>query len=232
MAKESTPAKVRGRGIWSAIRETVLVVLVALLLATLVRAFLVQAFVIPSSSMEDTLLVGDRVLVSKLTTRFGEIERGDVVVFTDPGGWLGPLPPGPDGIRGTLADGLRFVGVLPDDSRGHLIKRVIAVGGDRVACCDRQGRLTVNGTPVEETDLLKPGVRASERDFSEKVPAARIWVMGDNRPNSGDSRIHGPVPLDEVVGRAAAVVWPVGRWDVLEREDRYTEAAETAGAAP
>jgi len=229
----STPREsVEPRSQWSAlgaaVKETVVVVVLALLLATVVRVFLFQAFLIPSGSMENTLLVGDRVLVSKLTTRFGEVERGDVVVFSDPGSWLGPPPPGPDGVRGVLSDALQFVGVLPSDSEGHLIKRVVAVGGDRVACCDAQGRVSVNGVGVDETELLKDGIEPSLQEFGVTVPADSYWVMGDNRPNSGDSRVHGVVPSANVVGRTFVVVWPPQRWGGIGRPDTY----DAVGVAP
>jgi len=212
--------------LWAAIREIVIVVVLALALATLVRVFLVQAFLIPSGSMENTLLVGDRVLVSKLTTRVGEVQRGDVVVFSDPGSWLGPVPPGPAGLRGVLSDALQFVGVLPSDSEGHLIKRVIGIGGDQVACCDAAGRLTVNGVSVEESDLLKPAVAPSLQEFDVRVPEGSYWVMGDNRPNSGDSRVHGAVPAGDIVGRAFVIVWPPDRWGGLARPDTYDSLDE------
>lgn len=214
--------------LWSAVKEIVIVVVLALVLATVVRVFLFQAFLIPSGSMENTLQVGDRVLVSKLTTRFGEIERGDVVVFSDPGSWLGPVPPGPGGVRGALSSALQFVGVLPSDSEGHLIKRVVGVGGDQVACCDSAGRVTVNGVGVDETGLLKPGVAASLTEFDVMVPSGSVWVMGDNRPNSGDSRVHGSVPLDDVVGRTFAIVWPPDRWGAISRSDVYDVVDEDA----
>lgn len=221
----ASPESVQPRSGWSsllaAVKEIAIVVVLALALATVVRVFLFQAFLIPSGSMENTLLVGDRVLVSKLTTRFGEIERGDVVVFSDPGSWLGPPPPGPGGVRGALSDALQFVGVLPSDSEGHLIKRVIGIGGDRVACCDAAGRLTVNGVAVDESDLLKPGVEPSVREFDVRVPEGSYWVMGDNRPNSGDSRVHGAVPADAIVGRTFTVVWPPDRWGGIGRPDNY-----------
>ena len=213
----------RLRGLWVAVREIVIVVVLALLLATVVRVFLFQAFLIPSGSMENTLRVGDRVLVSKLTTRFGEVQRGDVVVFTDPGGWLGPTAPGPGGIRGALSDALQFVGVLPSDAEGHLIKRVVGVGGDQVACCDEQGQLVINGVSVDESELLKPGVEPSLREFDVTVPSGSVWVMGDNRPNSGDSRVHGAVPRDDVVGRTFAIVWPPDRWGAVSRTDTYDD---------
>jgi signal peptidase I len=215
--------------LWAGFREIAIVVLLALLLATLVRLFLFQAFLIPSGSMENTLLIGDRVLVSKLTTRFGEVERGDVVVFSDPGNWLGPVPPGPGGVRGAVSSALQFVGVLPSDSEGHLIKRVIGLGGDRVQCCDADGLLTVNGVAVDETDHLKPGVAPSLQEFDVIVPQDSLWLMGDNRPNSGDSRVHGAVPHDDVVGRAFVIVWPYDRWGGIGRPDTYDAVV---GAAP
>ena len=214
--------------LWSAVKEIVIVVVLALVLATVVRVFLFQAFLIPSGSMENTLQVGDRVLVSKLTTRFGEIERGDVVVFSDPGSWLGPVPPGPGGVRGALSSALQFVGVLPSDSEGHLIKRVVGVGGDQVACCDSAGRVTVNGVGVDETGLLKPGVAASLTELDVMVPSGSVWVMGDNRPNSGDSRVHGAVPLEDVIGRTFAIVWPPDRWGAISRSDVYDVVDEDA----
>jgi signal peptidase I len=227
VSEESEPLATRsGPGaLWAAIREVVIVVVLALVLATVVRVFLFQAFLIPSSSMENTLLVGDRVLVSKLTTRFGEIQRGDVVVFVDSGSWLGPPAPGPGGVRGVLSDALQFVGVLPSDAEGHLIKRVIGLGGDRVACCDSAGRITVNGVSVDESELLKPDVAPSLSEFDVLVPDGEIWVMGDNRPNSGDSRVHGPVPVADVVGRTFAVVWPPDRWSAVSRTDVYEGVA-------
>lgn len=226
----ATPESVEPRSGWSslaaAVKEVAIVVVLALALATIVRVFLFQAFLIPSGSMENTLLVGDRVLVSKLTTRFGEIERGDVVVFSDPGGWLGSPPPGPGGVRGAIGDVLQFVGVLPSDSEGHLIKRVVGVSGDRVACCDAQGRVSVNGVPVDESALLKPGVEPSLREFDVTVPDGSYWVMGDNRPNSGDSRVHGAVPADAVVGRTFTIVWPPDRWGGIGRPDTYDAVPE------
>lgn len=211
----------RGAG-GSLLRETVVVIALALVIATLVRIFLVQAFLIPSGSMEDTLRVEDRVLVSKLTTRFGEVKRGDVVVFGDPDSWLGPqLQTSSDGLVGAVRNGLEFVGVLPDSAEGHLIKRVIGVGGDHVACCDTQGRVTVNDVPLDERDYLFPGDVPSLQPFDETVPEDQLWVMGDHRSDSGDSRVNGFVPLDKVTGRAFAVVWPFSHWTGLGRPETF-----------
>ncbi|WP_245961598.1 signal peptidase I [Quadrisphaera granulorum] len=204
-------------------REAAIVVVAALLLSLLVKTFLVQAFYIPSESMENTLLRGDRVLVSQLTPGPFDLQRGDVVVFEDPGGWLQPEPEADHGAVGNaLVDVLTFVGVLPSNSGQHLIKRVIGLPGDRVVCCDAQGRTTVNGTPLQE-DFLKPGSISSEIDFDVTVPAGSLWVEGDNRQDSGDSRYHqqlpqgGAVPIDDVVGRAVVVVWPFDRLSWLGR---------------
>jgi signal peptidase I len=217
-----------GGGLLAVVRETVIVVGLSLVIATLVRIFLVQAFLIPSQSMEQTLLVGDRVLVSKLTTRFGEIRRGDVVVFEDPGGWLGASVPAASatGVGGQIRDALEFVGVLPDDAEGHLIKRVVGLPGDTVACCDDEGRVTVNGAPVAEGEYLYPGDEPSASEFDEQVPDGQVFVRGDHRSNSGDSRVHGFVPLDNVTGRAFAVVWPVSRWQGLGRPGAFEGVPE------
>jgi signal peptidase I len=212
----------RRSGFGALVRETAIVVGLSLVIATLVRIFLVQAFLIPSQSMEDTLLVGDRVLVSKLTTRFGEIQRGDVVVFADPDGWLAPIPDEISPSFGTrVRDALQFVGVLPDDSEGHLIKRVIGVGGDTVACCDDDGRVTVNGVAIDESTYLRPGDEPSAAPFEVEVPTGELFVMGDHRSNSGDSRVNGTVPEARVTGRAFAVVWPISNWTGLDRPDTF-----------
>lgn len=219
---DEEPKPKRRRGL-AVLKETVIVVALSLVIATVVRIFLVQAFLIPSESMQDTLLVGDRVMVSKITLRFGDVQRGDVVVFADPNGWLGPQPARPEGVGGAIKSFFQFVGVLPDDSEGHLIKRVIGVGSDTVECCDDEGRLMVNGTPIEESEYLYPGDEPSVNEFSEKVPAGELFVMGDHRSNSGDSRIHGTFSDDLVVGKAFAVVWPVSRWSGLSAGDAFDD---------
>ncbi|PSL01190.1 signal peptidase I [Haloactinopolyspora alba] len=210
---------------WTAlVKETAIVVVLSLFIATVVRIFLVQPFLIPSGSMEDTLLVGDRVLVSKISLTFGDINRGDVVVFEDPGQWLGPgADTGDEGVGAVVKDFFEFVGVLPNDSEEHLIKRVIGTGGDTVACCDDAGRITVNGEPINETGYLYPGDSPSLSKFEEKVPDDEVFVMGDHRSNSGDSRIHGTVPEDLVVGKAFAIAWPVSRWGSVSGGDAFDD---------
>ena len=200
-------------GFLHALRETAIIVVSALVLSALVRAFLVQAFFVPSSSMEDTLLVSDRIIASKLTTRVGGISRGEVVVFRDPGGWLPEPPPPPDGLRGALQQGLQFVGLLPSDSGKDLVKRVIGVAGDRVECCDPSGRIVLNGRPLDEPYIIGP---TDQVGFDVTVPEGSMFVMGDNRGNSRDSRYHldvneGAVPTGNAVGRVVAVVWPFDR---------------------
>ena len=197
-------------------RELLIIVGVALVLSVFVRTFVAQAFFVPSSSMEDTLLIQDRILASKITTEIGGVHRGEIVVFTDPGGWLPDTVP-PTGVSGTIRKALMFVGLLPSDTGEDLVKRVIAVGGDRIACCTAKDQITVNGVALDETAYLKPGSQTDQVRFDVLVPAGRVFVMGDNRGDSSDSRYHletdeGTVALDSVVGRVVAIVWPVSRW--------------------
>ncbi|SDQ76046.1 signal peptidase I [Quadrisphaera sp. DSM 44207] len=234
---EHAPAHSRRRsgGLLPALRETVVVLVAALVLSLLVKTFIGQAFFIPSISMEQTLLVGDRVLVSKLTPGPFDLERGDIVVFKDPGGWLDPVAEPQRGpVGAAVAAVLTFVGILPQDSGEHLVKRVIGLPGDEVACCDEQGRVTVNGEPLEEV-YISEGDAPSELDFSVQVPQDRLWVMGDHRAASEDSRYHldlagsGTVPVENVVGRAALLVWPLSRLGGLSE---HAEVFEGVPAAP
>jgi signal peptidase I len=200
----------------SLLKELVLIIGVALVLSVLVRTFVAQAFFVPSSSMEDTLLIQDRILASKLSTDLGGVNRGEIVVFTDPGDWL-PEPEQPTGAAGMVRSALMFVGLLPSDTGEDLVKRVIGVGGDRVVCCDADGRITVNGVSLDESAYLKPGGGTDQVRFDVVVPADRVFVMGDNRADSSDSRYHleedyGTVSIDSVVGRVVAVVWPLAHW--------------------
>ncbi len=217
-----------GRSFW---HELPFLVAIALLLALLVKTFLVQAFYIPSGSMENTLQVGDRVLVNKLAHWLGDdVGRGEIVVFDDPGGWLQtePEPPGNPVTRG-VRNVFMFFGLLPSNQK-DLIKRVIAVGGDRVACCDARGRVTVNGVPLDEPYVF-PGNPPSTVTFDVTVPEDRLWVMGDHRSDSFDSSKHlgdpggGTIPRDKVVGRAFAIVWPLGRIRSLPVPDTFKQAA-------
>ena len=224
-ADRPAPPPRRGflRSVLGAVRETVIIVVMAMVLSLVVKTWVAQAFFIPSGSMEDTLQVGDRVIVSKLHKQLDGIDRGDVVVFRDPGGWLPKIsqPQGTDPV-GVVQQALTFVGLLPDPADEHLIKRVIGVGGDRVVCCDAEQRLTVNGAPIEEP-YVYPGDDPSSLSFDITVPADAVWVMGDHRSDSQDSRYHpldgdgteGSVPLDNVVGRGIVTVWPIARVGTL-----------------
>ncbi len=201
-------------------REIPILLCIALLLALGIKTFAVQAFFIPSPSMENTIMVGDRVLVNKFSPWFGaQPQRGQVVVFHDPGGWLEDIaPPDTDNVAVRwIKDAFTFVGLLPSSDEHDLIKRVIGVSGDEVKCCDTQGRITVNGVPLDETGYIFPGAAPSKIPFDVRVPAGRIWVMGDNRGDSADSRFHmnngsdGTVPISDVVGHAFVLIWPPSR---------------------
>ena len=216
----------------SFLRELPGIVITALVISVLIKTFLVQAFYIPSGSMENTLLVNDRVLVNKLADKPDEIHRGDVIVFRDPGGWLnGPETASRGGLLGMVRDGLVFVGLAPAAGEEDLIKRVIGVGGDKVACCDAKGRVTVNGIPLDEP-YVYPGDKPSEEHFGPyTVPAGELWVMGDHRSVSEDSRFHrqqpgkGFVPVDDVIGRAFVIVWPLDRTAVLRGPATFNQPA-------
>jgi signal peptidase I len=220
-ARADMPTRRRGGRIGAWLKESAIIVVSALVLSMLIKTFLVQSFYIPTGSMEDTLAIGDRVVVSKLAPGPLDIHRGDIVAFKDPGGWLAEsVAPERSGWRQATVDVLTYVGLLPQDSGEHLIKRAIGLPGDTVECCDAQGRLTVNGVSIDEP-YLAPGSSPSEVEFSIVVPEDRLWVMGDNRQNSQDSRYHrgdpggGSIPMDSVVGVAFLTLWPVDRWSVL-----------------
>jgi signal peptidase I len=215
-------------------REVLLIVGVALVLSVLVRTFIAQAFFVPSSSMEDTLRIQDRILASKITTRFSGVERGEVVVFTDPSDWL-PEPEPLDGLRGTIVEALTFVGLLPADTGEDLVKRVIGIEGDRVVCCDAKGRIVLNGVSLDET-YLKPGDGTAQVRFDVTVPDGSVFVMGDNRADSADSRYHlgensGGVPVANVVGRVVAVIWPVENWSSVPVPEIFADPRLDQGAA-
>ncbi|MFE4798998.1 signal peptidase I [Streptomyces sp. NPDC056708] len=221
------------RSFW---KELPLLIGIALVLALLIKTFLVQAFSIPSDSMQDTLQRGDRVLVDKLTPWFGaEPKRGEVVVFHDPGGWLEETQtPNPNVVQKFLS----FIGLMPSVEEKDLIKRVIAVGGDTVECKEN-GPVVVNGKALDEKSFIFPGnTPCNDEPFGPiKVPEGRIWVMGDHRQNSRDSRYHqelpgsGTVSNDEVVGRAIVVAWPINRWATLPVPNTFDQPGLSAVAA-
>ena len=226
------PSKRRSMPLWL---ETVLLLVVALVVSAVVKTFFMQMFFVPSGSMRPLLTNDDRILVQKVSYwGDGEVERGDVIVFADPGErWLGPAIGEPTAMQSALAR----IGLYP--TGGHLVKRVIGVGGDRVKCCDQRGRVRVNGVPLEEEDYLEGDAKPSERRFDVEVPEGRIWVMGDNRPDSEDSRFHqdlpggGSVPESAVVGKVWGVVWPLDRFELLETPVTFgNPALQVTGARP
>ena len=208
------------------VRESVVIVVVALLASALLRAFVMQAFFVPSGSMLPEIQLHDRIVVS----RIDDIDRGEVVVFEDPGGWI----PAAEQARppDTLHRTLEWIGVLPASGHDHLVKRVIGLPGDRVACCDKNGELEINGQPVDESGfLLDVREGADNVSFDVVVPEGRIFVLGDNRYVSGDSSRQLPspkafVPMDMVVGRAVAVVWPAGNAHILHIPSAYDDVPE------
>ncbi|WP_426404327.1 signal peptidase I [Streptomyces sp. R-07] len=206
-------------------RRTALVGGACVAFLLLLSHFVIQPFLIPSGSMEPTLQVGDRILVNKLAYRFGsEPARGDVVVFDGTGSFVREQPQG-NPVTGLLHDGAAALGLAEPDET-DFVKRVVGTGGDRVVCCDKDGRLTVNGVPVEETYVML-GDRPSSVPFDIVVPQDRLWVMGDHRSQSSDSRDHlgnpggGMVPVDKVIGRADWIAWPFGRWSTVAGTDAF-----------
>jgi signal peptidase I len=217
----TTEAKKKPLPLW---QECILLLGIALVLAIVIKLFFVQAFYIPSPSMEPQFIKNDRILVQKMSYwGSGEPQRGDIVVFKDPGGWLGPSETRT--ASNPVSKVLEAVGLYP--SGGHLVKRVIGTAGDHVICCDKQGRITVNGTPLDERSYLPKGTRPSLDEFDIIVPEGRLWMMGDNRGDSFDSRGHmgdpggGYVPVDLVVGKVWALIWPLGRAEIIDRPKTY-----------
>ena len=223
----------RARPFW---RDLVIIVVAALALTILLKAFVVQVFSIPSGSMENTLQIGDRVLVNKLVYRFRGIDRGDIIVFSGQGSWGPDAPPPPGNPLVRFWDDVKnLVGVSAPGT--DYIKRVIGLPGDHVACCDAHGRVTVNGIALNEQSYIYPGNVPSQVPFSVTVPAGRLWVMGDNRADSDDSRYRqddpgeGTVPESAVVGRAFVIIWPPSRITDLPIPATFQQPALHAAAA-
>jgi signal peptidase I len=237
----SAPTTV-GHRAWAFTRELLIVVIGAVVVSSLLRAFVGQMFIIPSQSMENTLLVGDRVVVQKLTN----FQRGDVVVFSDPGGWLEEAPVADPSPWDKM---LEFIGLPTRSTPGHLIKRVIGLPGDKVVCC-KKGRITVNGYPLDERSYLYTDpdgvqVKPSEVKFEVVVPKDRIFVMGDHRDLSADSRCHlsdlstrqrkgqvAFVPVSLVVGPAFAIAAPFDRAGRMQRPETFAEVPAAKKPAP
>jgi signal peptidase I len=215
-------------------RELLTIVVAAAVLTLLVKAFIVQVYRIPSASMENTLQIGDRVLVNKLVYHFRDIARGDVIVFSGQDSW-GPdaPPPSSDPVVRFFDDVLSDIGLHSDQT--YYIKRVIGLPGDHVACCT-DGKVTVNGVPLTETSYVYPG-DAPSFSFSAVVPTGDLWVMGDHRGDSDDSRYHtgypggGAIPINQVVGRAFLIIWPPSQFTDLPIPSTFQQASLHAGAA-
>lgn len=223
--------------------ETIVLLVVAVALALVIKTFFVQAFYIPSSSMRPGLVVNDRILVQKPSYWFGgEPQRGDVVVFADPGGWLGGTDAGPTNL---LTKGMAKIGLYP--TGGHLVKRVIGVAGDTIVCCDDDGRLEINGYPIDEDDFIARQKKCDgPMPFNGRcewsvgpIPEGHIFVMGDNRSASADSSEkicdeekpscdpEAPfVPVDLVVGKVFSLVWPISHFDWIGRPDAFDDVPD------
>ncbi|MDO5067162.1 MAG: signal peptidase I [Propionibacteriaceae bacterium] len=238
---ESKAPRSLGRRVLGGVGEIAVIIIGALVISTLLRSFVAQMFVIPSGSMENTLQIGDRVLVSK----FGGFQRGDVVVFADPGTWL------PENTKESTAleQTLEFIGVLPNSGEEYLIKRVVGMPGDRVKCCTTEGEVTVNGAALEESSYLytESGVQVapSSVTFDVVVPKDHVFVMGDHRNSSADSRCRleqeGPdgnqgsgafVPTKKVVGAAVAIVAPLNRLATFQVPKAYENVPAPEDSPP
>lgn len=241
-AGDSAEPKSRRSG-W---RELPILLVIALVVALIIKTFVVQAFFIPSGSMENTLLIGDKILVNKLVYHVRSIEPGDIVVFNGEGSWDPSPPQGQASVNpvervynATLRPLFHSIAGLFGTPIGQTdyVKRVIGVPGDHVACCNAQGLVTVNGVPLHEQSYLYPGNRPSQMRFNVTVPPGRIWVMGDHRAISDDSRLHrsspggGTVPESKVIGRAFVIVWPPSRWRILPIPATFHQPRVSATAA-
>ena len=240
--KGKAKPKPKKRG--SFLRELPILVVIALALALVIKTYAFQAYFIPSGSMQNTLAIGDKVLVNKIVYHLRPIHRGDVVVFNGQGSWNpGPAPSTPNPLDRLYHAVIGLFGAAPGQT--DYIKRVIGIPGDHVSCCNAQGQVMVNGVPLSESSYLYPGNAPSAMRFSVTVPPGRLWVMGDHRLVSDDSRDHagypggGTIPENEVVGRAFWIVWPPSRWRVLPIPATFEQpafshakaaAASTAGS--
>ncbi|WP_348788516.1 signal peptidase I [Leifsonia sp. NPDC080035] len=230
------PRRAARRSGWKTLlRDVVIIFVVAVLVSFLIKTFVARSFYIPSGSMENTLQINDRIIVNELQPKLFGLQRGDVVVFKDPGGWLPPSAPEQgNALQKGVGAVLDFVGLGASDSDQHLVKRLIGLPGDHITCCNTLGQMSVNGVPLKEPYVLLPAGQenVSGKPFDVTVPAGKVWVMGDNRYNSADSRYHmddpgkGFVPLDDVVGRAFVVSWPLSHWSWLSNYPETFQGTE------
>jgi signal peptidase I len=231
--------------------ETILLLAVALVVSVVIKTYVAQVFYVPSASMEPGLVKNDRIVVEKPSYWFGGTpRRGDVVVFSDPGNWLSAEEDA--GPASTIGRALVKIGLYP--AGGHLVKRVIGVAGDTIHCCDKQGRISVNGQPLDEGAYVSstPGLHCNGPEVNHcnanwtagPVPAGRLFVMGDNRGDSADSAYHlchprAPschqgtpyVPVSDVVGRVQALLWPASRFHLLHRPSDFASVPDAASSS-
>jgi signal peptidase I len=223
-ASRGGPTRRRGRGSFA--RELPLLILVAFGLALIIKAFFIQAFWIPTASMERTLLINDRVLVNKMVYDFRDPRRGEIVVFNGEGTGFQHAETFTQPPTNTFSRALRavqgVVGLGPPSDK-DFIKRVIGIGGDTVACCDAQGRVTVNGKPLNEPYIYQNNDPSTRSFAPVKVPKGQLFVMGDHRSDSSDSRYNQTIPTGKVVGKAFVRVWPLGRMGVLSTPHVFAE---------
>jgi signal peptidase I len=225
-------AQPRKRSFW---RDLVVIVVAALALTILLKAFVVQVFSIPSGSMENTLQPGDRILVSKVVYRFRPIDRGDIVVFSGSGSWDQPAQAPGNPLLRIWDDAVNLIGIAGPQT--DYVKRVIGIPGDHVACCNASHQVTVNGVPLSESSYIYPVGGTDQVPFKITVPPGRLWVMGDDRGDSDDSRYRmtapgkGTIPESAVVGRAFLIIWPLSRVSDLPIPDTFKQAGLSAAAA-
>jgi len=227
-AKTPPKKKKKGRSFW---KELPILIVVALLLTLVIKTYAIQAFYIPSGSMQNTLAIGDRVLVNKVVYDTRSIHRGDIIVFSGDGSWNPETPPASNNFIARFGASVASMFGFARDQNDY-IKRVIGLPGDHVACCDAEGRVTVNGVALNEQSFLYPGNSPSDNRFSVTVPAGSLWVMGDHRDVSWDSRGHrvgypggGSIPESAVVGRAFITIWPFSQWHVLNIPSTFQQTA-------
>ena len=215
----------------SFLKEFPFLIVVALVVSLFIKTFIVQFFFIPSGSMENTLQIDDRVAVNRIPFISNDIKRGDVVVFRDPDNWL----PAADTesapfVIAKVKAALVAVGILPNPAKQYLVKRVVGVAGDRVICCTTTGKITVNGEEMVEPYIYAGNV-PSDMNFDVTVPKGKLWVMGDHRGASADSRYHqedinkGFVPLNRITGRVLAVIWPIKNFSLVPNVDALNQPA-------
>ena len=210
--------KHRRGGLLSWLREIALILVISIAISFVIKTFFFKAFYIPSESMVPTLEENDRIFVNLMVPRNFALQRGDVIVFKDTKGWL---PPSTDGNQNWFQQSLEFIGLLPDMSQQHLIKRLIGLPGDHVICCDAQQKITVNGVALNEP-YVNPAEVPRPVSFDVTVPAGKVWVMGDNRNHSSDSRFHnasepgnGFIDENDIEGQAVVIAWPLNRLGTL-----------------